>query len=521
MEQSNKSPRAARFNLELRGDRDMKEKLHEKIKTAKIVIQKLSAKNIQNFEVLDHALDKFLGSVNSVDIEAKPQSFVQLDREKCMSEKIFMTSKTSIERCFEIGQQHGYFCKKSLEIIREKQLGHATLCEAKCADGHMYRWTSSSYIAGTSNYLVNQRIAFGYQTSGLLPSQYERFVEAANMGSLSFHKRNLFSQDFEKCINLEYNKCIESARFEEMAFSSIESDTQQPITILTDARHGWRKNTHDSSVVAIGEITHKVLACEHITKNDNPIPQKHELIGCKRIAESLDKDDIEVGVWVHDCNTTIDKYVTQLQDVTNQNETWHGIKNLKKEISKVVSGAKTNEGKTWHRQLCDKVLPIATHAQYSMRNCGGDAQRLRDQLDNIVEHYQGNHEQCPSTSRCKTDPNYEPGHVIITDKKAVTLLKQAIQRSIIYKRPRNFCLAKDTYYVESFNNAILKFLDKRIAFSSREYGIRSKLAVLHWNENVDKEHTSEYRTKNSRKISKTLKNTTHNYRLKLWNSFIS
>ena len=34
--------------------------------------------------------------------------------------------------------------------------------------------------------------------------------------------------------------------------------------IMTDARHGWRKNAKDTSVIVIGEKTHKVLQCVHI-----------------------------------------------------------------------------------------------------------------------------------------------------------------------------------------------------------------------------------------------------------------
>ena len=177
---------------------------------------------------------------------------------------------------------------------------------------------------------------------------------------------------------------IQDARHEEIGLASIESEKQQPITILTDARHGWRKNTQDSRVVAIGELSHKVLACEHVTQTDNPIAQKHELTGCKRIAESVETDNIEIGVWVHDCNATIDKFVSDSQDAINQNESWHGIKNLKKEMSKITDGPKKKEGKTWHRQLRDKLLPITTHAQFSMRNCQGDPQEPRDRLDTIA-----------------------------------------------------------------------------------------------------------------------------------------
>lgn len=39
------------------------------------------------------------------------------------------------------------------------------------------------------------------------------------------------------------------------------------IKIVTDARHGWRKNAKDIfSVVAIRENSHKVIDCVHVTK---------------------------------------------------------------------------------------------------------------------------------------------------------------------------------------------------------------------------------------------------------------
>jgi hypothetical protein len=47
----------------------------------------------------------------------------------------------------------------------------------------------------------------------------------------------------------------------------------------------------------------------------------------------------------------------------------------------------------------------------------------------------------------------------------------------------DYVLAKDTFYVESFDNGINIFQDKRISFSDEQYKFRSNLAVLHWNEN--------------------------------------
>ena len=48
-------------------------------------------------------------------------------------------------------------------------------------------------------------------------------------------------------------------------------------------------------------------------------------------------------------------------------------------------------------------------------------------------------------------------------------------------------LAKDTCYVESFNNTMNMFQDKIIAFSTENYQAGSQLAVCHWKENVDRD----------------------------------
>lgn len=109
---------------------------------------------------------------------------------------------------------------------------------------------------------------------------------------------------------------------------------------------------------------------------------------------------------------------------------------------------------------------------------------------NTVEHSKGNHSDCHSSSRCKLDKNYEPSRVVLVDKVSEKLLRNVIVSSNLYKYPEDYVLAKDTYYVESFNNTMNIFQDKRIAFGDHTYRARSHLAVCHWNENVDREYTS-------------------------------
>ena len=78
-----------------------------------------------------------------------------------------------------------------------------------------------------------------------------------------------------------------------------------------------------------------------------------------------------------------------------------------------------------------------------------------------MNHYKNEHSNCHPTSRCKIDPNYEPSRVVITNPKAEKLLQTTIENSVMYKSPQDYVLARDTSYVESFNNVMNIFQDKR------------------------------------------------------------
>lgn len=71
---------------------------------------------------------------------------------------------------------------------------------------------------------------------------------------------------------------------------------------------------------------------------------------------------------------------------------------------------------------------------------------------------------------------------MLVHKVSEKLLCNVIVSSNLYKYPEVYVLAKDTYYVESFNNTMNIFQDKMIAFGDHTYKAISHLAVFHWNE---------------------------------------
>jgi hypothetical protein len=377
--------------------------------------------------------------------------------------------------------------------------------------------SSSPYIG--DKYLGNLRMAHGYYVSGILPNQYQRFCQAASIGTIGDVNLSSIFSVYTNVVSELVTESYEDALMNEI----VSYEDMSGINILTDARHGTRKNSMFSDVVCIGANTHKVLRSELISKIDSPHAQSHELIGTRRIYDYFDSVDNGIGVHVrlhcHDRNTSVNKFVNQRNKGTvSTNDTWHATKNLAREVKKVTTGPKYQEGKTWHPELSDKAGSVKTHVYWSMKNCEQDPEKLKLNILNITQHYQNNHQYCHETSRCKTDKNYIPSKTKICDPKAETLLGQALMNTQIYKSPQDYIYCMDTYYVESFNNALLQYHDKRINFSREVYQLRTNLAVLDWNEHVNRPTTSEKNVvdvRNPRRIANIKVRKTKSYNM--WN----
>ena len=286
------------------------------------------------------------------------------------------------------------------------------------------------------------------------------------------------------------------------------------------------KNAKFSDVVCIGNATHRVLKISTITKENDPCSQRHELIGVKNIYEYFDDKNCPIDIHAHDNNNQITKYVREERCLTeNAIDTWHMTKGLAKNAKKITSGARKYHGITWHGELSDKAAAIKTHIYYSMKNSNNDAKTLQNNILNFIEHYQNNHGECLPTARCKTDQNYECSKYILKSEKAISLLTDFIKSLPVNKFSEKYKYCMDTHYVESFNNFLLQYVDKRIVFGQKNYLMRIILSILDWNENVDRESTSQKEKLYKRNLTNTYtidvkKRKTTKYKETLWTDWI-
>jgi hypothetical protein len=515
-----KRVKPARFTWEIPGDQDAKVALNAKLHRIKeIMLQRLN-RPVNNYEVMDKLLDSWLEENNPSSGMAYSSYHEVVDDEK---EDIFVATASSVHRLAEMAAAHAMHCSAPVKQTKLTKRGHVAVIKLKCSNNkaHTYTWSSSPYLKN-KQFLVNARVAHGFVTSGLLPVQYERLCLGAKFGHLGLRKRKALLQHHAQCINEEYEDSIDAALAKEKDLSNAERENG--ITVMSDARHSCRRNAKDTSVVIIGDKSHKVLQHQLVTKADDPVTQRHETVGTKKVLDNFQEKNIAIHMWIHDRNVSINKEL-RVRGIMNQNDMWHAIKPVKKSLRKVGDGPKKNHGKTWHHELDDKMNSIANHFHYAARDSKGDAETLRTKLDNVVKHYKNVHSICPEVSRCKKDEKYEPTKKVITDTIAEKLLSQTIHSSTIYKNAQDYAHGKDTHYVESFNNVLNIYQDKRISFSSIDYEIRSKLATMHWNENVDRGYTSEWHAPSSAnrraKTKKIYEKVTYHYKDKLWHRYLA
>ncbi|CAC5424311.1 unnamed protein product [Mytilus coruscus] len=442
-----KRKRTPSFRMEFSGSDEKKAEILGKILEIRNILTQRLNKPTGNLQVLETLLEMWssqeVGNASdeqSIHVpDPIPSTYVKA-RKKDVNQKIFMCAEDSLKRYKEVVKAHSRYCKHNLIIEKWTTRGHVIMTRMKCESSHTFLWSSSPYMQNKEYLsLVNNRVQHGLICSGMLTSHYTKFVDGAGIGKINKEKRNKFFNSYENHIQTEYHKSTTTALLEESA--SYYDDKFGEIDILTDARHGWRKNAKDASIVAI-------------------------------------------------------------------------------------AGTAKSERKTWSFQLSDKVEPVSTHIHWAIRNCNNDPEKLKSSFLNVVDHYKNRHLSCDPSSRCKYDKNYEPSRIVLTDPVAEKLLLGVLLNSNIFKYPQDYVLGKDTFYVESFNNVLNIYQDKRIAFGDKQYNARSNLAVCQWNENFDRDFTSisnprNPRTPRSVRGKKNYKQKTFKFRGNIWKTFVN
>jgi hypothetical protein len=382
---------------------------------------------------------------------------------------------------------HNTYCGHALHLAETSQNGHVAQVVLQCNAGHHVRWASSSTLG--NNFSVNYKLILAYICSGISPIEYQRIATFADIGQPTLYFRNKTITTLSEIVNILTDESMQGAVFDEK--QAAKDRSSNGISIMTDARHGCRKNSHHTDHVALGQVTHRVLDYQHVTRTDDNCSQRHETIGCSRMYTKFEERGVTIENHIHDRNMAVNKMIKARGNTRNSNERWHAAKSITNHAKKIAKGTKATIGKTWHPQLADKGSLIRNHAYWAMDHCNNNAAELRSLIDTSLSHFQDQHDLCDQFSTCRTE-GYVPTFTIVRDPAALDILKKFLHSMVLYKNAEDYVLACDTYYVESFNNACLIYQDKRIHYGDQVYKLRIQLAVLDWNEHVDRPYTSRH-----------------------------
>lgn len=206
--------------------------------------------------------------------------------------------------------------------------------------------------------------------------------------------------------------------------------------------------------------------------------------------EELDSKNIKVKHHIHERNTTIYKIIRDHEHTSKSYDGWHAEKPITQGIINIGTGRKKHFGVIWHPRLADKDALLKKHVYRAMDHCNNDASQLPKLIDVCIEPCQNKHGGRDAQSKCRTCPKYTPTFTVLTEKVAVDLFTKFIHSLVVYKFAQDYVSGADTYYVESFNNTMLIYLDKRIHYKNTMYELRANLSIMDWNEHVDRPFTS-------------------------------
>ncbi|KAL5494100.1 hypothetical protein EMCRGX_G015373 [Ephydatia muelleri] len=157
--------------------------------------------------------------------------------------------------------------------------------------------------------------------------------------------------------------------------------------VISDARHDSTSNAYHSTVPCLAGSTHRIVENSTLSRQQHRVAQTREVACTKIVLPQVIAQGLSITEVAHDYQATIKQYVQQL-GMVNSYDTWHCTKNVSKQLRHICAGTVRTRDRTWFTELSDKARCIKVHLYWSMRNCGGNPDRLRAIIMNISQHFQ-------------------------------------------------------------------------------------------------------------------------------------
>jgi hypothetical protein len=136
---------------------------------------------------------------------------------------------------------------------------------------------------------------------------------------------------------------------------SLPHYAQEGEWVITDARHDSTANAYHTTVPCLSGSTQKIVGISTIARTEHSVPQTREVACTKEVLPQVIARGLRVTEVAHDIQQQVSRYVVSL-GLTNSYDTWHGTKNVAKQMLKISQGRVRDKRVTWFPELVDKSI---------------------------------------------------------------------------------------------------------------------------------------------------------------------
>ena len=184
-------------------------------------------------EVINSALTLYSAGLSQKEVEIN-----QSCDKKTSEEPVLLTSPSAINNLNSIVSLHNAKCTNCVRMVASQTTGYASSFTVKCNICDFdYMWNSSLQLPNGMD-LINMRVVHSYFTSGMIPSQLERFSDCLGAGTIGKNKMQTFVNVFSEVVAAERQLSCENAISQEVQ----ASESPEGIDIITDARDGTQSS---------------------------------------------------------------------------------------------------------------------------------------------------------------------------------------------------------------------------------------------------------------------------------------
>lgn len=366
-------------------------------------------------------------------------------------------------------------CKSKIINKKWYAIG-ATICvRSECSEGHSSKWFSQPVKKQFSKGHVH--IATSILLSGTLFTTFKVFCSSLKLVMFS---RATYDKIMNKYSYRLIEKIWEKKRTEQMNY--VKESGQ--LWIAGDGQY-------DSPGFCAKYCTYTFMDINSGCIVDFQLIQKKMMPGdleknaCKQLIDKLiGIDKCKIDLLLTDRHVGIRHLLkTSYPDITHEFDLWHLSKSLMKKFKTI--NKKYEEVLAWKQS-------ISNHLWWSAQTCNGDSDLLITKFTSILKHIKNVHEweEDGVKKTCEHPPlsdEYKKQKLwLLPDSKPYEVLKEIICNKKFLtdlKQTKNYV---HTGRLESYHNLRLKYVPKRVHFSFKAMYIKSIIAIIDHNSNLNK-----------------------------------